>query len=50
MLNRRGRKSRQLEAIQKKLEANKKKDEGEYGGVTDELVEAEALADAGGGT
>lgn len=39
----------QLEAIQKKLEANKKKDEGEYGGVTDELVEARAwLAQAEG--
>lgn len=39
----------QLEAIQKKLEANKKKDEGEYEGVTDELVEARAwLAQAEG--
>lgn len=34
----------QLEAIQKKLEANRKKDEGkyEYDSVTDELVEAKA--------
>jgi Tfp pilus assembly protein PilF len=41
----------QLEAIQKKLEANKKKDEGEYQGVTDELVEARAwLAQAEGHT
>ena len=30
----------QLEAIQKKLEPNKKKDEGEYEGVTDELTVA----------
>jgi len=32
----------QLEAIQKKLEPNKKKDEGEYEGVTDELTVARA--------
>ena len=34
----------QLEAIQKKLETNKKKDEGEYEGVTDELTVARAWA------
>jgi len=39
----------QLEAVQKKLEPNKKKDEGEYEGVGDELVVARAwLAFAGG--
>lgn len=32
----------ELEAIQKKLEPNKKKDEGEYQGVTDDLVVARA--------
>ena len=32
----------QLEAIQKKLESNKKKDEGEYEGITDELTVARA--------
>jgi tetratricopeptide (TPR) repeat protein len=38
-----------LEAIQKKLEANKKKDQGEYGGVSDELMVARAwLAQAEG--
>ena len=39
----------QLEGIQKKLEANRKKDEGEYNSVADELVEARAwLAQAEG--
>ena len=39
----------QLEAIQKKLGANKKKDQGEYDGVTDELVVARSwLAQAEG--
>jgi tetratricopeptide repeat protein len=32
----------QLESIQKKLEAKKKKDQGEYAGVTDELTVAKA--------
>jgi len=32
----------QLEGIQKKLKANKKKERGEYEGVTDELTEAKA--------
>jgi tetratricopeptide (TPR) repeat protein len=39
----------QLEGIQKKLEVNRKKDQGEYGGVSDELTEARAwLAQAEG--
>jgi tetratricopeptide (TPR) repeat protein len=39
----------QLEGIQKKLQANKKKDQGEYEGVSDELTEARAwLAQAEG--
>jgi tetratricopeptide (TPR) repeat protein len=39
----------QLEEIQKKLESNKKKDEGEYEGVSQELTEAKAwLAQAEG--
>jgi tetratricopeptide (TPR) repeat protein len=39
----------QLETIQKKLEANRKKERGEYDGVTDELVETKAwLAQAEG--
>jgi tetratricopeptide (TPR) repeat protein len=39
----------QLEGIQKKLEANRKKDEGDYNSVADELVEARAwLAQAEG--
>ncbi len=39
----------QLEEIQKKLEANKKKDQGEYKGVSEELTEAKAwLAHAEG--
>ena len=37
-----GKEITQLEGIQKKLGANKKKDHGEYEGVTDELTEARA--------
>ncbi len=39
----------QLESIRKKLQTNRKKDQGEYAGVSDELVEAKAwLAHAEG--